>query len=261
MSARLDHVVVVVPALDAAVQAFREAGFTVSPGGRHDVLPTENALIAFADGTYLELLATRERSTREELRALRASDRWSHHLRGVSAVARRFLPLLAGPDGVADWVLRSSSLARDAARLRSQAMTAAGPVAMQRERPDGVTLAWDLLLPESFVPPFLIQDRTPRGFRVPEASETVTHASGAGGIACVRVRANLVPLAALALGEVLGAMPRVLDSGATELALAQGRVELVADASEGAYAVTLAGCTALPEAIRALGVHPEPADA
>ena len=62
----LDHVVVVLPALGPAVEAFAAAGFTVTPGGRHDALPTENALVCFADGSYLELLAARDPSAREE---------------------------------------------------------------------------------------------------------------------------------------------------------------------------------------------------
>src|SRR5215471_9075151 len=102
---RLDHVVVVVSSLAEAARSFAAAGFTVTPGGRHDAIPTENALIAFADGSYLELLAAREASTRDELRTLHAGRGWERHLKGVSAIARRFLPGLAGADGVADWVL------------------------------------------------------------------------------------------------------------------------------------------------------------
>src|SRR5262252_4447642 len=158
---RLDHVVVVVTSLADATRAFAAAGFTVTPGGRHDAIPTENALICFADGSYVELLATREPGTRDELRALRASDRWQRHVQGVSAVARRFLPLLAGPDGVADWVLRGAPLPRRAAALRAVGAKAAGPVRMSRERPDGERLEWEMLLPESMLHAFWIADRTP----------------------------------------------------------------------------------------------------
>src|SRR5439155_13107009 len=127
-----DHAVVVVSSLDRATHEFTAAGFTVLPGGRHDVLPTEIVLVCFADDSYLELLATSDPATRDELRVLRASDGWERHLRGVSAVARRFLPLLAGADGVADWVLHADSLARPAARLRSRGIVASGPVRMSR---------------------------------------------------------------------------------------------------------------------------------
>src|SRR5262245_16011309 len=145
---RLDHVVVLVSSLAEATRTFTRAGFTVTPGGRHDAIPTENALVAFADGSYLELLATRDPETRDELRALRAGPGWERHLKGVSAIARRFLPALAGADGVADWVLRGDALARRGAALRALGVKASGPVAMARERPDGVRLEWELLLPE-----------------------------------------------------------------------------------------------------------------
>ena len=52
----IDHLVIVVPELEAAVASYRGLGFTVVPGGRHPI-GTHNALIAFADGSYLELIA------------------------------------------------------------------------------------------------------------------------------------------------------------------------------------------------------------
>src|SRR5262245_48940020 len=52
----IDHLVVVVPELEAAIASYRGLGFSVVPGGRHPI-GTHNALIAFADGAYLELIA------------------------------------------------------------------------------------------------------------------------------------------------------------------------------------------------------------
>ena len=52
-----DHVVLVVLDLDAAVAEHRERGFTVTPGGEHAGGLTHNALVGFADGSYLELIA------------------------------------------------------------------------------------------------------------------------------------------------------------------------------------------------------------
>ena len=250
---QLDHVVVVVSSLTEAATRFGTAGFTVMPGGRHDAIPTENALVAFADGSYLELLATRDPTTRDELRALRASGPgWERHLKGVSAVARRFLPALAGTDGVADWALRGAALGGRAAALRALGVRASGPVTMARERPDRARLAWDLLLPESSLHPFWIADRTPRDLRVPGGAAT-EHANGATGIAAVRVRTPSVPDGALALGEVLGTVPRVR-GGVSTLELERLRVELVDGEPEGACAVLLTGCAPLSDAVTALGV-------
>jgi hypothetical protein len=252
--AQVDHVVVVVSSLAETTKRFAAAGFTVTPGGRHDAIPTENALIAFADGTYLELLAARDAATRDELRALRASPGWERHLKGVSAVARRFLPALSGADGVADWVLRGERLERPAAALRTLGVKASGPVAMARERPDGLRLAWELLLPEPRLHPFWIADRTSRGQRVPGGAAT-EHANGATGITAVGVRTPSVPTAALELGESLGTVPRLID-GVTTLDLAAARIEVVEGEPAGACRVTLAGCAGLPSALVELGVTP-----
>ena len=256
MPARLDHLVVVVRSLSETVPEFVATGFTVLPGGRHLELQTENALVVFADGGYLELLATCEPATRDELRALRASARWDAHLRGVSAVARRFLPLLAGDDGVADWVLRSEGLARDAAALRARGLVAAGPVAMERERMDGEKLAWELLLPGSFLHPFRIADRTPRARRVPAESGGVTHANGATGVSEVVVRAVVPPMAALELADQLGTVPRVGDDGATRLDLGDWSVRLEQGAREGACGARIRGVRTLLPALLALGLAP-----
>lgn len=258
MRPRFDHAVVVVPSLEQATREFTAAGFTVLPGGRHDVLPTENALVCFADGSYLELLATRDPATRDELRELRAGDGWERHMRGVSAVARRFLPRLAGADGVADWVLHANSLAQAAARLRAQGLVASGPMRMSRERPDGERLEWELLLPESALHPFWISDRTPRERRVPLDAAATTHANGARGVSAVRVRAAIVPVAALELGDALDVRPVLRADGVSALDLGGWRVEIVEGERQGACAVTLSGCGTLPDALQALGVRAEP---
>ena len=250
--ARLDHVVIVVSSLAEASRSFAAAGFTVTPGGRHDAIPTENALVAFADGSYLELLAARDAATRDELRALRTGKGWERHLKGVSAIARRFLPSLAGADGVADWVLTGGAARSRAAALRALGVKASGPLAMTRERADGVRLAWELLLPESRLHPLWIADRTPREQRVPGGA-AAAHANGATGIAAVRVRTPSMPTAALELGESLRTVPRIT-AGVTTLALEGLRIEMIEGEPEGACGVVLAGCAALPDALAALGV-------
>src|SRR2546427_12045889 len=52
----IDHIVIAVPDLAAAGKSYAALGFTVVPGGRHPV-GTHNALIAFGDGSYVELIA------------------------------------------------------------------------------------------------------------------------------------------------------------------------------------------------------------
>jgi len=251
----LDHVVIVVPELRAAVGGFGEAGFTVTPGGRHDAIPTENALVAFADGSYLELLAARDPADHASWREAAAGPGWTQHLRGVGAVARRFLRTLAGPDGVGDWCLRTRSLATRAADLRRVGEAASGPVAMARERPDGEHLRWELLLPESRGLPFWIRDVTPTERRVPGGAATV-HANGARGVASLVLATPLVATGALALGDVFGIAPSVAPGGTTVLMLGSLGLEFVEAEPPGVRGVRLEGVADLPDRVRALGVLP-----
>lgn len=51
----LDHIVLFVDDLEDAVNVLSSCGFTVTPGGING--PTHNALIAFENETYIELIA------------------------------------------------------------------------------------------------------------------------------------------------------------------------------------------------------------
>nr|HTR96390.1 VOC family protein [Candidatus Acidoferrales bacterium] len=253
-----DHVVIVVSELGAAVEQFRAAGFAVTPGGRHDVLPTENALVAFPGGDYLELLAMREPAARAELGRLRASDAWESHLHGASAVARRFLPRLAGVDGVGDACFCVGRLDRFARESRARGFALTGPVAMERARRDTSALAWSLLLPADDGLPFLIEDRTPRAARVPGGPDATTHGNGATGVAGLLVRTPEPARLSLAYADLFGASPRVGSGGATSLALGGVTIRITAGAPAGACGVELSGVGALPASLEALGVHALP---
>jgi len=158
----IDHLVVVVPELEAAVASYRGLDFTVVPGGRHPI-GTHNALIAFADGSYLELIAFFEPN---------AQHRWYQRLQ------------LGG--GLIDFCLQTDDLAGDAAAFRAAGVALADPRPLSRVRPDGYKLSWVLSIPDAHagVAPFLIEDETPRDERVPRAT---THANGVKGIQLVTV--------------------------------------------------------------------------
>src|SRR5437016_599332 len=99
-SLRVDHVVIRVQELAAAVRDYESLGFTVVPGGEHPSLGSRNALIALADGSYLELIAfpkRRELSTS----AGSSSPR--------SAVERRVLSWADAVEGLIDFALLPSS--------------------------------------------------------------------------------------------------------------------------------------------------------
>ncbi|WP_049871244.1 VOC family protein [Ramlibacter tataouinensis] len=162
---RLDHVVIVVAQLDAAVAAYRAAGFTVVPGGSHPGRSTRNALVVFEDGAYLELITYDAPSPQE---------RWwqvlSHH-----------------GTGLVDFALLPQDIEAVVAAARQRGLARiTGPHPGGRVRPDGVQLAWQTARQATHDLPFLCADVTPRALRVPEG-EVRRHANGALGIAEVAV--------------------------------------------------------------------------
>jgi hypothetical protein len=157
----LDHVVLVVLDLDAAVADHRTRGFTVTPGGEHAGGLTHNALVGFQDGSYLELIAF------HDLAAARGKHSWT--------------PVAERGGGWADFALGSSDVRADAAGLGD--LVARPPEDGGRTRPDGVTLKWRaarLVTPL----PFLIEDVTARDLRVP-SGDAARHANGITRVASI----------------------------------------------------------------------------
>jgi len=165
MLRQLDHVVFVARDLNSVMDDYRRRGFTVTPGGAHADGLTRNALIPFADGSYLELVAFHDLS------------------RGLT---HRWWKVAAGGGGLADFALLSDDLAADSAALGD--LVARPPAQGGRTRPDGTQLKWRTAV---LVPPlpFLIEDLTPRDLRVPGGAQTL-HANGAIGIASLAVGAH-----------------------------------------------------------------------
>ena len=176
----IDHLVVAVPDLDVARKSYEALGFTVVPGGRHPV-GTHNALIAFADGAYVELIAFYEANP---------SHKW-------------WAPLQKG-GGLVDFCMQTDDLAGDTAAFRRAGVAIDDPSPLSRVRPDGYRLVWVLSIPRAGqrgVAPFLIQDETPREERVPRQT---THANGVTGIGTVTVAVPDVAPVRTWYADVLG---------------------------------------------------------
>lgn len=159
----IDHIVILVQDLSTATDDYTALGFTVTPGGVHADGTTHNALVAFADGSYLELLAFR-REAPEHI--------WWRHT--------------ADGEGVIDFALLPDAIDEDVAAARSRGLDIAGPFSGGRERPDGVRIAWKTARPATPDLPFLCGDVTPRDLRVPTGAAQ-QHANGVTGIARVLV--------------------------------------------------------------------------
>jgi glyoxalase-like protein len=164
MLRQLDHVVFVARDLQAAIDDHRRRGFTVTPGGEHVNGVTHNALVPFADGSYLELIGFRD------LQRARANPWWK---------------VAADGGGFAAFALLSDDLAADAAALGELVMS--GPQEGGRTRPDGVELRWRTAALKAPLP-FVIEDLTARELRVPGGA-AAEHANGAIGIASVALGA------------------------------------------------------------------------
>jgi catechol 2,3-dioxygenase-like lactoylglutathione lyase family enzyme len=177
----IDHLVVAVPDLDTAIRNYTELGFTVVPGGRHPV-GTHNALISFADESYLELIAFYEPSP---------DHRW-------------WAPLQKG-GGLVDFCMQTDNLRGDTAAFRQAGVLIEDPKPLSRVRPDGYKLSWVLSIPRAAhrgVAPFLIQDETPREERVPRQ---MTHRNKVRGIGTVTVAVSDVAPVRQWYARVLGA--------------------------------------------------------
>lgn len=160
----IDHMVILVRDLAAATDDYTSLGFTVTPGGVHADGATHNALVAFADGSYLELIAFR--------RAAPDHIWWRYSAEG---------------EGLIDFALLPDMIDDDVAGARMRGLdTIAGPFSGGRERPDGVRIAWKTARPATPDLPFLCGDVTPRDLRVPTGAARL-HPNGVTGIARVLV--------------------------------------------------------------------------
>jgi catechol 2,3-dioxygenase-like lactoylglutathione lyase family enzyme len=180
----IDHFVVVVSELEAAIASYTQAGFTVVRGGKHNI-GTHNALIAFADGTYIELIA---------------------FLNPVPG--HPWQVALEKGGGIIDFCMQTDNLKADVELLRRSGAVMRDPSAMSRERPDGYRVSWVLSIPQAPFNgrvPFLIKDETPRDERVPRER---SHRNGATGIRTLAIGVD-------DLGEVSRYYARVLGGPGT----------------------------------------------
>ncbi|KAJ4391265.1 hypothetical protein N0V93_004882 [Gnomoniopsis smithogilvyi] len=181
----LDHIVVLVTHdILLNLPSWLDEAFTVLNGGRHADGVTENKLILFQDGVYIELIAFVPGKDDE-----RKSHRWGQRRQGH----------------IIDWA-NTLHDEDDLAAIRSRVASADTglkydePQSGGRVRPDGKELKWVTSAPtisddssklNEFVggeAPFWCLDRTPRDLRVPYQVEgNVQHPCGALGVAGVTV--------------------------------------------------------------------------
>lgn len=169
----LDHAVIFVEDLTEATADFERIGFQVTPGGTHAGGLTKNALIALADGIYLELLAFTVPVTPENLAQLMGEQR--------TAMDLRFLPRGAEGEGFGDFALGTTPLRDAIDSANASGLLVEGPFPGRRVRTDGTEVSWLLGFPRDRELPFLIEDTTKRDLRVPGGKAT-RHPNGVVGL-------------------------------------------------------------------------------
>jgi catechol 2,3-dioxygenase-like lactoylglutathione lyase family enzyme len=186
MPTGIDHVVILVNELDHAVQQYRDLGFTVTPGGKHARF-THNALVPFHDGSYLELIAFYEMP--EE----------------GSSDTHRWYKWVAKGGGIIDFALGEPNMDALISDATARGVQYTGPHPGQRARPDNQQLKWSMgqVGGENVgALPFLIQDVTDRGLRVP--LEHADHENGVRGIRALSIAVNDLDAATQRYCKLLG---------------------------------------------------------
>jgi len=189
----IDHVVIVVHDLARASADYASLGFTVVPGGEHADGKTHNALVAFADGSYLELIAFRRE----------APDHFFYRPHGR--------------EGMITYALLPGDIEQDIAAARARGLDLDGPVPGGRLRPDGQRLEWQLGRPHTPDLPFLCGDVTPRELRVP-GGETAAHPNGVTGISAITVAVNDLEKSVERYSALLGNGPALRQTQADPVA-------------------------------------------
>jgi len=190
----IDHVAIVVNDLESAIGSYTRAGFTVVRGGKHPI-GTHNALIAFADGSYLELIAFLKPNTGHP---------WQIALEKGS--------------GIVDFCMATDDLAADVESMRRAGARFGNPYPLTRDRPDGYHLSWVLATSEppfNGQVPFLIKDETPRDERVPRER---SHRNGATGIRTLAVAVDDPGASSRYYARVLGRPGAPIDRSDLEAA-------------------------------------------
>jgi catechol 2,3-dioxygenase-like lactoylglutathione lyase family enzyme len=194
MVSGIDHLVILVRNLDDAVRDYQQLGFQVARGGEHPG-GTHNALVGFANGTYLELIAFQEPEKPHD-------HRWYSYL------------ALGG--GLVDFALGVTDVEEELQRVRQSGLDYRGPMPGARRRPDGQEISWRMAWPPADRTgdlPFLIDDITPRDLRVP-SGDAAQHPNGVTGVRALIIAVRDLDEASAEFAAITGAGP--IASGADD---------------------------------------------
>lgn len=148
MRVTIDHVTIAGSRLDQLERAFRAVGLTPDYGGAHSNGVTHMDVLGFDDGSYIELIST--------ISPGQSSSLWD--------------AFIVGDGGPCAWAVGTDDIRGEAARVSGLGVPVQGPMPLNRTRPDGALVEWELAFLGDGAPgatlPFLIQDKTPRDWRI-----------------------------------------------------------------------------------------------
>ena len=165
MTLRFDHAIIAVHDLDTATANYQALGFNALYGGVHTGGTTHNALIYFADGSYLELLAP------------------TGNAPDPGATRTDFSALVAGGEGLIGCAFGAENLQSAAAPMRERGLALTELRKGGRERSDGVALQWESVGIEGSLSPFFIGDVTAHTLRVLDDTDSTAQPNSVTGIA------------------------------------------------------------------------------
>jgi hypothetical protein len=167
----LDHVSICGSSLDSLRQMFTDAGMAPDFGGPHGNGITQMAVLGFDDASYIELIAPIKAGAS-------AGSEWSRFMTEDAVTCA--------------WAVGTNVLLQEVDRLKKAGIPVTTPQRGSRKRPDGMSIEWMTSDVGSGTPgstlPFIIEDQTPRAWRV-QASASLTGAP-VGGVENVIVAVN-----------------------------------------------------------------------
>jgi len=145
----VDHVSVCGSNLDSLRQDFSSVGLTPDFGGPHGNGITQMAIIGFDDASYIELIAPVKPGATE-------GSEWARFMSSEAVTCA--------------WAVGTNVLLQEVDRLKKAGVPVKAPERGSRKRPDGMSVEWTTADVGTGTPgstlPFVIEDQTPRDWRV-----------------------------------------------------------------------------------------------
>jgi len=158
----VDHTSICGSNLDTLRQMFTDVGLTPDFGGPHGNGITQMAAVGFDDGTYIDLIAP---------------------VKAGATSGSNWAKFMSEDAVTCAWAVGTNVLLQEVDRLKKAGIAVTTPERGSRKRPDGMSVEWMTADVGSGSPgsvmPFIIEDETPRAWRV-QTSASVQGAPVAG---------------------------------------------------------------------------------